>query len=210
VAAALWVGYPGQSGGDAIADVLFGVYNPGGRLPYTVYRGDYVTNLSMFDMNMRPNPPSNPGRTYRFFNGTTVFPFGYGLSYTTFGYSLSTSGATIKLPGDLHAHAADITITVTNTGSVPGSDAVLAYLVPPTPGVNGLPLKSLVGFERVFLNPGQSITLVFPVPAQAFSPPDEHGAFVPRPGIWTALAYPPRAVTPPTAREQAQAQIEVV
>lgn len=67
VSSIVWVGYPGQSGGQALAEVIFGDYNPAGRLPYTIYPANYVNQVSMFDMGMRPNASNgNPGRTYRF------------------------------------------------------------------------------------------------------------------------------------------------
>jgi beta-D-xylosidase 4 len=85
----LWVGYPGQAGGDAIAQTIFGDYNPGGRLPSTWYPQDFVTKVPMTDMNMRPDLATGyPGRTYRFYTGETVYDFGYGLSYTSFQLSL--------------------------------------------------------------------------------------------------------------------------
>jgi len=82
--------YPGYQGGNAIADVLFGAYNPGGRLPFTLYARDYVDQVSMFDMGMAAPAP---GRTYRYFTGTPVFPFGWGLSYTNFSLSWSAGQA---------------------------------------------------------------------------------------------------------------------
>ncbi|KAL2948405.1 hypothetical protein AAZX31_20G121800 [Glycine max] len=81
----LWVGYPGQAGGDAIAQVIFGDYNPGGRSPFTWYPQSYVDQVPMTDMNMRANKSRNfPGRTYRFYNGNSLYEFGHGLSYSTF------------------------------------------------------------------------------------------------------------------------------
>ena len=72
-----------HEGGNAIASVVFGQYNPGGRLPITFYPASYVNEVSMFDMSMRPSS-TNPGRTYKFYTGKPVFEFGFGLSYTTF------------------------------------------------------------------------------------------------------------------------------
>ena len=134
----IWMGYAGQSGGLALANVIFGQYNPGGRLPVTYYPASYIDNLSMFDMQMRPSP-TNPGRTYKFYTGQPVYEFGHGLSYTTFNYSWyndSTSSSfsiksLIKSKSDqkkvlLHFYR----VNVTNTGPVLGDDVVLAYVTP--------------------------------------------------------------------------------
>jgi hypothetical protein len=140
VGAVVWCGYPGQSGGQAMADVLFGTYNPGGRLPYTIYPAAF-TNTSMFDRHMRPNATTgNPGRTYRFYTGQAVYEYGSGLSYTTFTYSNTTAQMAIPrkvvddyLVSDEGTHryyrgglkeADHITITVKNTGTVAGTDVV--------------------------------------------------------------------------------------
>jgi beta-glucosidase-like glycosyl hydrolase len=206
VDAILWVGYPGQAGGQAVADVLFGAYNPGGRLPYTIYPAAY-TSLSLLDMNMRPNPATgNPGRTYRFYTGSPVYPFGAGLSYTTFQYSNSGKAASLsvsaksvlaglELAASLRSYlrqdsptVAAAVITVKNTGNRAGSDAVLAYVSPPNPGQNGAPLKYLVGFERVSLAAGESVTLTFPVSAMDLSLVDPAGARVPAVGHWLLQA----------------------
>jgi len=92
VGAIMWVGYPGQSAGTALADVIFGAYSPAGRLENTWYTANYINEVSMFDMGMRPNASNgNPGRTYRFFTGQPVYEFGYGLSYTTFNYTVTNN-----------------------------------------------------------------------------------------------------------------------
>ncbi|KAJ4835985.1 hypothetical protein Tsubulata_022939, partial [Turnera subulata] len=88
----LWVGYPGEKGGLAIADVIFGKYNPGGRLPLTWHEASYADMLPMTSMPLRPvDSLGYPGRTYKFFNGSTVYPFAYGLSYTQFNYTLKSA-----------------------------------------------------------------------------------------------------------------------
>eukprot|EP00943_MAST-04B_sp_MAST-4B-sp1_P002064 g2064.t1 len=89
VGSILWTGYPGQSGGIAIANTLTGKNVPSGRLTQTFYPASFVDDVSMFDMNMRPNVKTgNPGRSYRFYTGTPVFKFGDGLSYNKFNYSM--------------------------------------------------------------------------------------------------------------------------
>ncbi|KAH6831956.1 beta-xylosidase 1 [Perilla frutescens var. hirtella] len=99
IAAILWAGYPGQAGGAAIADVIFGTTNPGGKLPMTWYPQDYLAKVPMTDMSMRADPSRGyPGRTYRFYKGPTVFPFGFGLSYTRFRQTLAHGPTKILVP----------------------------------------------------------------------------------------------------------------
>ncbi|KAJ7946159.1 Beta-D-xylosidase-like protein [Quillaja saponaria] len=94
----LWVGYPGQAGGDAIAQVIFGDYNPGGRSPFTWYPQEYADQVPMTDMNMRANSSRNfPGRTYRFYTGKTIYEFGHGLSYSTFSQFITSAPSTILI-----------------------------------------------------------------------------------------------------------------
>jgi beta-glucosidase len=139
--------YPGEEGGTAVAETLSGKNNPAGRLPVTFYTG--VDQLPPFeDYAMK-------GRTYRYFSGTPLYPFGYGLSYTTFGYSnlmLPTSG--VKAGDPVVAEA-----TVTNTGKVAGDEVVQLYLS--FPDVKGAPLRALRGFQRVHLAPGASQKVQF-------------------------------------------------
>ncbi|URE40679.1 Glycosyl hydrolase family 3 N terminal domain [Musa troglodytarum] len=100
VSAILWAGYPGAEGGRAIADVVYGRYNPGGRLPITWFKSEYTKLLPMTSMPLRPiDELGYPGRTYKFFDGQTVYPFGYGLSYTQFNYTLKSvpSSVVVKL-----------------------------------------------------------------------------------------------------------------
>ncbi len=134
--------YPGEEGGTAVAETLSGKNNPAGRLPITFYKG--VDQLPPFeDYAMK-------GRTYRYFTGTPLYPFGYGLSYTTFSYSdLSLPKAEVKAGEPVVAEA-----TVTNTGKVAGDEVVQFYLS--FPDVKGAPLRALRGFERVHLAPGAS------------------------------------------------------
>ena len=137
----LW--YPGQAGGTALADVLFGDYNPAGRLPVTFHKSaDQLPPFTDYSMK---------GRTYRFFEGEPLFPFGYGLSYTTFAYrnlvlpKRATAGEAIK-----------VAVDVENTGAVAGDEVVELYLK-----------RSLAGFRRVALAPGQSKTVEFTLPPAA-------------------------------------------
>lgn len=176
-ASLIWMGYAGQSGGLALANVMLGQYNPGGRLPITFYPTSYVNAVSMTDMQMRPSP-SNPGRTYKFYTGQAVFEFGYGLSYTTFSYLWSNysidSSVEIK---SLMSQKSDenkillqlYRVNVTNTGDVAGSDAVLAFIIPPQTSFHdpSPPKKKLFGFERVYLDVGQTTQVYFPLNIQS-------------------------------------------
>lgn len=115
VDAILQAWYPGQAGGTAVADVLFGDYNPAGRLPVTFYKS--TAQLPDFeDYNMT-------GRTYRYMTEEPLFPFGHGLSYTTFDYGKASISKKIKA-----GKASDITITLTNTGSRDGDEVIQVYV----------------------------------------------------------------------------------
>jgi beta-glucosidase len=156
--------YPGQAGGAAIADVLFGDYNPGGRLPVTFYRG--VDDLPAFD------DYSMKGRTYRFFDGPPLYPFGYGLSYTTFAYdSLRTSSDTIASDGNV-----TVRVNVTNTGSRAGDEVVQLYVQHLGSSVER-PRQDLRGFRRVALRPGETRAVEFSLAASslAYWNADRHG-----------------------------------
>jgi len=187
IMAIIWAGYPGQAGGTAIADVIFGNYNPGGRLPYTVYPADYVNQVSMFDMQMRPSTqPPNPGRTYKFYTGESVYNFGDGMSYTTFSYTWNPASATgsaeigttyFTTQQLLQAHLAtddnSYSVTVTNTGNIAGDDVVLCFIT--FPQAPEYPIQQLVGFERVHLTPGASTSVFFGVRAAQMASVDLHG-----------------------------------
>ncbi len=139
--------YAGEEGGAAIAETLSGKNNPAGRLPVTFYTG--VEQLPPFeDYAMK-------GRTYRYFEGKPLYPFGYGLSYTTFSYSsLSLGKSVIKAGEPLTAG-----VTVTNTGKREGDEVAQLYLA--FPNVAGAPLRALRGFKRVHLKAGESETVQF-------------------------------------------------
>ncbi len=134
--------YPGEEGGAAVAETLSGKNNPAGRLPVTFYKDtSQLPNFENYSME---------GRTYRYFTGKPLYPFGYGLSYTTFSYSDLSVPRTAVSAGD--PVSADV--TVTNTGKVAGDEVVQLYLkFPPVPGA---PQIALRGFQRIHLNPGAS------------------------------------------------------
>ena len=139
--------YSGEEGGAAIAATLSGRNDPAGRLPVTFYTG--VAQLPKFE------DYSMAGRTYRYFDGQPLWPFGYGLSYTTFGYGdLTLPARPIDAGGPLSA-----SVKVTNTGQVAGDEVVQLYLK--FPGVPGAPLRALRAFQRVHLKPGASQVVRF-------------------------------------------------
>ena len=140
--------YPGEQGGTAVADVLFGDFTPEGKLPVTFYKDD--SQLPPFD------DYAMQGRTYRFFRGEPLFAFGYGLSYTTF--SLGTAV--------YDAAAGRVTVDVTNTGHRDGTEIVQVYVS--RPGDDGGPLKTLRGFTRVPLKAGETSTAVIDMPRESF------------------------------------------
>lgn len=134
--------YSGEEGGAAIADTLSGKNDPAGRLPVTFYKD--VSQLPNFENY------SMEGRTYRYFRGKPLYPFGYGLSYTTFRYSDLNLARTTVNAGD----PVDADVTVTNTGKTAGDEVVQLYLnFPPVPGA---PQIALRGFQRIHLEPGAS------------------------------------------------------
>ncbi len=141
--------YDGQAQGSAIADVLFGDFNPGGKLTSTWYKS--VSDLPEMDhYNIRE------GRTYLYFNGVPLYPFGHGLSYTTFAYSdLVKSGGTLN-QGD----SVTVSVAVKNTGSVAGAEVVQLYVRHVAPAIVR-PLKELRGFQRISLLPAEQKRVVF-------------------------------------------------
>ena len=139
--------YPGEEGGAAVAETLSGRNNPAGRLPVTFYKD--ISQLPPFtDYSMK-------GRTYRYFEGTPLYPFGYGLSYTTFSYSgLSVPTGTVAAGSPVVAE-----VTVTNTGSRAGDEVAQVYLT--FPNVPGAPRIALRAFQRIHLEAGASQKLRF-------------------------------------------------
>jgi len=139
--------YPGQAAGQAIADVLFGDYNPGGRLPVTFYKS--INDLAAFD-DYKVSP-----RTYRYFRGDPLYPFGFGLSYTTFAYG------NLKVNGEFKTgDSIQVSVTVKNTGRVAGEEVAQLYIS----NLDRSPVQaihSLKGFRRIHLDPGESKTIDF-------------------------------------------------
>ena len=146
--------YPGQAAGQAIADVLFGDYNPGGRLPVTFYKSE--KDLPAFtDYNITT-------QTYRYFRGEPLYPFGYGLSYTSFAYE------NLKINNEYKAgETIELSVDVKNTGSVGGDEVVQVY-VSAKNAKEKVPLRALKAFKRIYLNAGENKTVNFVLPSSAF------------------------------------------
>ena len=163
--------YPGEEGGAAIAETLSGKNNPAGRLPVTFYKD--VHQLPHFeDYSMK-------GRTYRYFEGEPLWPFGYGLSYTTFSYSdLTLPTAPINAGDPLEA-----SVTVTNSGKLAGDEVVQLYLK--FPDVAGAPIRALRGFQRIHLEPGASQKVVFHLNPRDLSMVTEMGNIIVAQGKYT-------------------------
>jgi beta-glucosidase len=151
-AVAMFMG--GEEGGNAIAEVLFGEYNPAGRLPYTVYESaDQVPGWDEYDITK--------GYTYMYFQGKPEWAFGHGLSYTTFDYSnLFLSSSETAASGDI-----TVSLDVRNTGTRAGDEVVQLYVRDLQPRVKR-PSKQLAGFERITLKPGESRRVSFTLPAE--------------------------------------------
>jgi beta-glucosidase len=160
--------YPGQAGGQAIAETLSGKNNPAGRLPVTFYTG--VDQLPAFDDYSMAN------RTYRYFKGKPLFAFGDGLSYTSFSYS-QMNVSTEKL------HAGDtltVQAEVENTGARAGDEVVELYLKPPETDVS--PKLALERFERLHLDAGEKKHVIFHLDPRALSEVDGKGVRAVVPG----------------------------
>ena len=161
--------YGGQAAGDAITDVLFGDYNPGGRMPLTTYMND--EDLPHFEDYSMAN------RTYRYFKGDVRYPFGYGLSYTTFGYTEPQHQPEVKT-----GEAITVSATVTNTGKYDGDEVVQLYLSHPQDGNRIMPLRALKGFKRIHLKKGESKAVTFRLQPEDLALVDEKGNLIEKAG----------------------------
>jgi beta-glucosidase len=153
--------YPGGEGGKAVAGLLAGDFSPAGRLPVTFYRSaDQLPAFKDYGM---------AGRTYRYFSGEALYPFGYGLSYTTFKYGKpALSAASLKAGQPLK-----VSVDVTNTGARDGDEVVQLYVS--RPGLAGTPIRALKGFQRVTLKKGETRKVDFTLDAAAFVTVDAAG-----------------------------------
>jgi beta-glucosidase len=153
--------YGGQAAGTAIADVLFGDYNPAGRLPVTFYKSDNdLPSFTDYSMN---------NRTYRYFKGEPLYGFGYGLSYTNFTYDA------LKLPpSTIKGKTVPVSVRVRNTGKRDGEEVVQLYVTSQDKTIQA-PLKALKGFQRIFLEAGESRTVQFNLSPEDLSIIDDNG-----------------------------------
>lgn len=168
IPAVLYAGYPGECGGQAIADVLFGDYNPSGRLPVTFYRS--IADLPEFE-NYHMT-----GRTYRFFEGMPLYPFGHGLSYTQFQYQWVDIPTSLAMGDSL-----EIKLTVANTGQLAGEEVAQLYFSQKVPGYR-TPVQSLKGFKRIMLQAGEAQEVSFRLSPKQLSVVNNDGEYVQNPG----------------------------
>lgn len=166
--------YPGEQGGNAVAEALFGDYNPGGRLPLTFYRS--MDDLPAFDDY---SLTTGPGRTYQYFTGTPLYEFGYGLSYTTFRYS--------NLKTQVTGDEVQVSFDVANTGKRDGDEVAQVYVHYPETGTY-MPIKQLRGFERVTLGKGKKQTVNISIPKRELRYwNEERDGFVTPSGTYTIM-----------------------
>ena len=163
----MYASYPGEAGGTAVAEVLFGKTCPSGRLPFTIPR-DPAKLPDYHDYSMA-------GRTYRYMKSNILFPFGSGLSYTEFRYSNARVVDSLAKKGRVTVSA-----NVTNVGDRAGDEVVQLYISHTKPGVEA-PLVELKGFRRIHLEKGETSRVSIEVPAEAFQLVDAQGRwFMPK------------------------------
>ncbi|KAL9809842.1 putative xylan 1,4-beta-xylosidase [Arabidopsis thaliana] len=167
----MWVGYPGEAGGLAISDVIFGRHNPSGKLPMTWYPQSYVEKVPMTNMNMRPDKANGyPGRTFRFYTGETVYAFGDGLSYTNFSHQLIKAPKLVSLNLDEsqscrspECQSLDAIGPHCEKAVGGRSDFETVFLFTTPPEVHGSQRKQLLGFEKIRLGKKEETVVRFKV-----------------------------------------------
>ncbi|KAI0127003.1 beta-glucosidase [Xylariales sp. AK1849] len=201
VSAVLWAGFPGQAGGDAAMNIITGKASPAGRLPVTQYPADYVNQVAMTDMGLRPNASSgNPGRTYKWYDAATV-PFGFGLHYTNFSVSFSNEDSPSWNIGELTTGCdqvyldlcpfQSVPVTVENTGNVQ-SDYVTMGFISGDYGPAPHPVKQLVAYERLFkIAGGAKATVKLNLTLGSLGRHDDLGNLVLYPGQYSLLVDVP-------------------
>lgn len=161
--------YGGQAAGDAIVDVLFGDYNPAGRMPLTTYMND--EDLPPFEDYSMAN------RTYRYFNGEVRYPFGYGLSYTSFSYAPLENDTVIKTGSPVK-----VSTRVKNTGKRDGDEVVQLYVMHPKSDLTRIPACALKGFKRIHLRQGEEREITFTLTPEELALTNPQGDFVQQEG----------------------------
>lgn len=207
VGAIVFAGYLGQAGGQAIADVLFGAYNPSGKLTQTFYTNDFAKRVSIYDMNMRPTPETgNPGRTYRFLaaRDLAVYWFGDGYSYTEFEVkwqsgrsktfvsvdaikrALASSASRVSPRAAAPVPATvPVNVTVTNVGGRAGEYVMTVFTATQDAGIGGNPLWTLTAFGRTpLLQPNETFHFAFKIPVTSFALARADGEWDVREGSW--------------------------
>ncbi len=174
IPAILQAWYPGQAGGEAVANIIFGDYNPAGRLPVTVYKSvDQLPDYEDYDM---------AGHTYRYFNGEPLYPFGYGLSFSDFEYSsLSVTPGFIEKDRNM-----SVSVDVENISKVDGDEVVQVYITDNKASFP-VPLKSLKAFKRVHIKAGQRETITFGLKPDDFGLFDDDMQRIVEPGDFTVM-----------------------
>ena len=162
--------YPGEPTGTALAGLLYGEYSPSGRLPITFYKS--VDDLPPF------GEYAMKGRTYRYFEGEVLYPFGYGLSYTNFDYTDLKVAASVEAGKDI-----SVSVSITNNGQMDGREVVQLYLKDVEASVP-VPNKTLVGFKNIDLKVGESQTVSFTVSPAQLSLIDGNFERVMEPGVF--------------------------
>jgi len=186
--------YPGKLGSEAIADALFGVFSPGGKMPYTVMPASYVKEVDFLNMSMT----AGTGRTYRFYTGEPLWQFGYGLSYSTFALreTLASNGLkdtknVVELPTAYDEKVAPIfEIEVQNTGGITADEVLQAYFQPVDVQYQHaapLPQRQLFDFQRVSLAPGERAKIKIKVPSASLALANAEGDLVSAPGTYKIL-----------------------
>ncbi|KAH0019320.1 glycoside hydrolase, partial [Aureobasidium melanogenum] len=198
VNAILWTGYPSQEGGNAVIDVLIGRQAPAGRLTTTQYAASYIKEVSIFNPDLRPNG-SYPGRTYKWFTGKPVLPFGFGLSYTTFNLSWCgkplQQSYNIKNLFDKRQHHGSkptpldtlpfvtLSTTITNTGNHTSDFSALLFLSTSNAGPAPYPNKWLASYARAHgVTSGRSQTVDLNISVGSLARADENGDLTVYPG----------------------------
>ncbi|KAF2156904.1 glycoside hydrolase family 3 protein, partial [Myriangium duriaei CBS 260.36] len=184
ISALLWGGYPGQDGGTALMDIITGKSAPAGRLPTTQYPANYISQVPMTDMSLRPSN-SSPGRTYKWYTGEPIYEFGTGLHYTNFSASVAPLKSSTYSISDLLSGCNEqyldrcafqtIDVNVTNTGSVQSDYVALGFLAGEF-GPQPYPRKSLVKYQRLFgVAPGCSQTAALGLTLGSLARVDDYG-----------------------------------